>query len=319
MTNRSVLPGDNILYIHNWDKFSQDDRTSNIVAHMGNHIDMSLLDPEKINIMLWGEFPNVYFSPNPPSGVNTREHKIWEESFDYILSPQATTVEGLGHTYSRLCWDQENVLNHLEMKSDKEIDEIRKDIDVAMVSNTGRLEKEWYSVMKKFNHRWCSWNGGHKVESWHEKQRILMRSKIEIVWTVHPRVDFRGVEEYIKSNLPWLSPCHIDGQVPQAKPRPFEAASAKCLMLCYKSPFAKNKWPYHNPIEEYFVENEDFIYFEDSRDLEEKISEISTNIEDEKYQKIINSAYSKLTTDHDIVTWYENNIVPIAEKERNNE
>ena len=102
--------------------------------------------------------------------------------------------------------------------------------------------------------------------------------------------------------------------MPHAKMRPFEAASAKCLILCYRSPFADNKWPYHNPIEEYFVEGEDFIYFTDNEDLNDKIFEISNNFYDSNYQSMIDSAYRKITNDHDIVKWYNDNIIPIAEE-----
>lgn len=72
--------------------------------------------------------------------------------------------------------------------------------------------------------------------------------------------------------------------IPQIKSRVFEAAFSKSLILCYKD----NIW---NIIENYFTPDKDFIYFENAKDLEEKITYIKNNYD--KYLPIIENAYNK--------------------------
>ena len=70
-----------------------------------------------------------------------------------------------------------------------------------------------------------------------------------------------------------------------------EAAISKTLNLVLK-----DSW---NIAEHYYEPNEEFIYFEDTQDLENKIKEIKNNWED--YQGIIDKAYQKAmnyTTDN---------------------
>lgn len=72
--------------------------------------------------------------------------------------------------------------------------------------------------------------------------------------------------------------------LPQLKTRMVEAASTKTIFL-----LKKDEW---NVIEEWFTPDEDFIYWLDIKDLEEKIFEISRNFQ--KYTHIIDSASKKV-------------------------
>jgi hypothetical protein len=72
--------------------------------------------------------------------------------------------------------------------------------------------------------------------------------------------------------------------MPQMKTRMIESALTKTLMLIYK-----DDW---NVIENWFTPNEDFIYFENFEDLEEKISNITKNFSD--YWWIIENANKKV-------------------------
>jgi len=80
--------------------------------------------------------------------------------------------------------------------------------------------------------------------------------------------------------------------VPQMKTRPVEAAINRSLILIKKDPW--------NVIEKWYTPGEDFIYYENKKDLQEKIREISTKWEN--YEHIVESAYNKTfenyTTEH---------------------
>jgi spore maturation protein CgeB len=79
--------------------------------------------------------------------------------------------------------------------------------------------------------------------------------------------------------------------MPQIKGRTFEAAFSKSIIL-----HKFDKW---NVIEDWFVPNEDFIYFTDEKDLEEKIYEILKNYDGYKYiaENAYNKAMNKYTTE----------------------
>jgi carbamate kinase len=68
--------------------------------------------------------------------------------------------------------------------------------------------------------------------------------------------------------------------MPQFKTRMVEAAACKTLMLIYK-----DDW---NVIEEWFEPNKHFLYWESFEQLENLISEVSTNYE--KYWPIVEAA-----------------------------
>ena len=68
--------------------------------------------------------------------------------------------------------------------------------------------------------------------------------------------------------------------MPQFKTRMVEAAACKTLMLIYK-----DDW---NIIEEWFEPNKHFLYWESFEQLENLISEVSTNYE--KYWPIVEAA-----------------------------
>lgn len=74
------------------------------------------------------------------------------------------------------------------------------------------------------------------------------------------------------------------GLLPQLKSRTVESALCKALMLVKKDPW--------NVIEEWFVADEDFVYFEDAKDLKEKVIEINKNWS--KYEQMTESAYNKV-------------------------
>jgi hypothetical protein len=91
-----------------------------------------------------------------------------------------------------------------------------------------------------------------------------------------------------KLNLVSQSKCSIvhnllDCNTPQLKSRAFEAAFSKSLMLVLKDNY--------NVIEEYFVPNQDFLYFENHKELEKIIKEVLSNYQD--YQHVIENAYTK--------------------------
>jgi len=74
-----------------------------------------------------------------------------------------------------------------------------------------------------------------------------------------------------------------DHIMPQMKTRPLEAIMNRSLLLILRDPW--------NVVEEFFEPEKEFIYYDDKKDLEEKVDEITKNWE--KYEHITEAAYQK--------------------------
>ena len=88
--------------------------------------------------------------------------------------------------------------------------------------------------------------------------------------------------------------------VPQMKTRLFEAAFSKSIIL--------HKWDEWNVIEDWYTPNEDFIYFDDEKDLLEKINEILKNYDGYKY--IAENAYNKAINNYTSKHFIDRYILP---------
>lgn len=119
-----------------------------------------------------------------------------------------------------------------------------------------------------------------------EKWQILSKARTAIIqnnlYLTPPQV------EIIKALPGWDKNeafSHIDvGLLPQLKSRTVESALCKSLMLVKRDPW--------NVIERWFTEGEDFVYFENDKDLQDKVKEINTNWS--RYEPLVDSAYKKV-------------------------
>ncbi len=130
-------------------------------------------------------------------------------------------------------------------------------------------------------------NYKHKIDLF-EKWRYLSESKISItsnlLYLTDKQIEILKNNKDFNNYFPHNDYIIKSGLMPQLKSRVFEGAATKTLMLV-----KKDKW---NLVEDWFIENEDFIYWENFNDLQEKIFEISNNYS--KYWNIVLSAHSKV-------------------------
>ena len=101
------------------------------------------------------------------------------------------------------------------------------------------------------------------------------------------------------------------GIMPQFKVRTHEIATCKSLILAYQDPW--------NLIDDFYTEGQDFIYFEDFKQLKEILDDIDSNFDN--YTNIINNAYEKVKSysvenifeyikkdDPNLITWSLKNV-----------
>lgn len=155
-------------------------------------------------------------------------------------------------------------------------------------------------TMKKFNYRLVSNSKNslvtNKSVSYEEKMKLISKSRITLVHnTLFPKpfhvFNVLRIRGYHKNEAFKLFPkryqfwrIFTDKNIysPQLKSRVFEAAFGRSIILCKKDPF--------NVIENFFVPDKEFIYFEEG-ELEDKIKEITNNYQ--KYEVIADRAYKR--------------------------
>jgi len=165
----------------------------------------------------------------------------------------------------------------------------------------GRYHLECLDIMRKFNYRYMSMthgiggltssNLGYATNlnlTNQEKLNLIAECKISICYNYFPVRDGFNDAANIKGRTDWFKNeafKHIDDFkiIPQLKSRLNEAAMARTLNLVQKDPW--------NVVENYYVPDVDFVYFESNEELEEKIQQILNNWDD--YQQMIESAYQK--------------------------
>lgn len=157
-----------------------------------------------------------------------------------------------------------------------------------------QLVSEYINVVNKFNNCIVSYNiPRNPPVDYQTRLNLNAKSKISVV---HNCLDLRDrhLPEKYKSHgaLALSSICPL---VPQIKYRTLEAAIGKSLILAYYDPY--------KIIEDYLTVNEDFIYWYDLIDLEEKINYILKNFD--SYSKMIQNAHNKILKNCNTTLFFE--------------
>lgn len=111
-------------------------------------------------------------------------------------------------------------------------------------------------------------------ETFERKLRMLGNTKICLVHNLLS-LDYFFHRENYPSLFSKYYPSSDEKRVPQCKSRIFEGAAMGCILLCLKDEY--------NIIEEYFTENEDFLYFSNEEELKELSTKIVNNYNEYKF------------------------------------
>ena len=324
-------PHDQLNFICDWDQFENDPRTQQVELHLGSKVDFSRVNPEKINVHMWGEWPNAWFCGRT-RGSNVPHNVQIEQSFDYVASYCHMTNFGRKDFGNYIFVPPVVEFDYMNRQLGFDMSSMRKEIDVFMCAGTGDPKLKvtpsgchpveiWYDAIKEYDHKFCNQNWpSHFVSSWHEKQLHCAQSKVAVVFA-----SFIGstlqCREFSGRNFPWLKfkkeqnclddvkPC-----TPAAKYRIHDAALCKSVMLCYRDPFHNDTHPYRSAIESIhgLTPGVDFIYFDNAKDLQEKIEIILGDYDNPRYEKMVDSAYNKLVNNYTTDVWYEKYMVPLS-------
>ena len=125
-----------------------------------------------------------------------------------------------------------------------------------------------------------------------DKLKILSQSKISVVHGLWRSLSAEGHMQFPRASEN-LAFSHLDeGIGPQVKSRMFEAAFSRCVILCQRD--------YWNPIELWFEPEKEFMYFDNEKDLDEKINYIINHYDEFDDMRInaYNKAINNYTTKH---------------------
>ncbi len=156
------------------------------------------------------------------------------------------------------------------------------------------------NAMSRFNYQFISFNRHPLVTfsggTYQDKLRMIAESKIQVVHnllfpTPSQIVNVKSIPNY-RNNEAFSN---IDsGFVPQQKIRALESAFLKTLILC-----KHDEW---NVIETMF-EKDEFVYWYDAKDLEEKIAYITSNFHE--FEPMIEKAYNKAISQYTVEKFIE--------------
>ena len=166
--------------------------------------------------------------------------------------------------------------------------DFEKDSDVCYFGGVhGKNHWDMVEVMTEFNHRLISMNNNpfvtHHNVPHHTKLDLVAKTKISLCSNILPLEDvhLKEITKYPEWDENEAFNNVMKYAAPQYKCRAAEAAFCKSLLMV-----KRDEW---NLIEHYFVPDEEFIYYENKKDLKEKISHVLKNYDD--YSEMIEKAY----------------------------
>jgi hypothetical protein len=172
---------------------------------------------------------------------------------------------------------------------------IIKNLNVLSIFNS-------ISKSKEFNYKLVSNTKNEIVTdfniSYQNKLNLISESRVSLI---HNYIDLNDDQvEHIKKYKFYYNNqafSHLHKKIiPQQKSRMFEAAFCKSLMLVKRDPW--------NVIENFFLPNKDFLYFNNKSDFIEILSNIKKNYD--KYNYIVNNAFKKATKNYTCENFYNN-------------
>ena len=226
------------------------------------------------------EEPNCFWVPAQEKRIRDNYHKIKK-----LLSTCPYSIEYYNNLYN----DDRRVYCHLPFNVDNIPTDFTKKYDVFFsghVFPNNNFISGYVKIIEKFNHCIVSFNHGNFTgASYKQKIQLNANSKISVVHNCLFNQTNMSLEKVFKN-------IKNSRFIPQPKGRTLEAAACKSIMLCHFEEFRCVEW--------YFQPDNDFIYWYNTDDLEEKIHEILNNYE--KYTYLADNAFNKLinnwTTHH---------------------
>ena len=284
------------------ERFSDDDKEQVVFYGINSCLNEPLKESfkdykSKILVDLWS--PCQFNALVQPGNINAHQ---MAEYFDEVHSICPYTVRWMNKV------NDYNKMRYLKSPFNRDLvpEERDKEFDVCYTGSVHSQEfLDLVNTISNFNYRFISKGGTHadiscgKVTdcriTTREKLDMVARCKIGVAINLlyltpdhvnhflsYPGIEdneiYDGLVEGVKNNDTWV-------RAPQFKIRIHEYAVAKTLILCMR-----DRW---NTIEDYYVPEEDFIYFEDMEDLKNNILAISTNWD--KYKPVVESAYDKVS------------------------
>ena len=249
------------------------------------------------------DYYKMFFLPEEPQGVHCRE------AYDGILSIENNFDLIFGQCPYVNIWREKYFNSPKRIHTFTPFDEKyifpseNKEIDVYWTGT--RKYKTFIDsinvVAKKFNSRIVDFRQ-HVPLTHNEKMILNGKSKISITYALL----FMTGEMQLISEIPHWNDCEAfkdynnTGFVPQMKTRVYEAAFSKSLILHKKDPW--------NVIEFWFEPEKEFIYYDNEKELEEKINEILKNYG--AYYHIAENAYNKAINNYTTKHYIEKYIIP---------
>ena len=247
----------------------------NIILHLGDDpINRVRKNDSEKHILIDLEEPNRF--SHPVSQITAFE---CENFYDKILTINPQFVKNRNRILNK------EIYIHIFFPYSKRyiIENFDKENDIIYTGNV-----DYYNMLDEFRKHKYIWlgkylnNATHRDVDYETKLNLTRQSKIALS---HSILDFHEVIPFMDTIKDSIS--HFNGIIEQHKARTIEAAFNKAIIVHIKTG--------QNVIEEFFTENEDFVYYEKGL-----VDDILNNYE--SYQYLSENAYNKsinnYTTEH---------------------
>lgn len=223
-----------------------------------------------------------------PTSITSKDNILEEHSiFDKIFCICPYTCEWLNQQIN-----QQKYVYSLYPLNNIDILQQEKQFDVCYF---GGLHSYYHydclKILKKFNYQFLSKQPYPDITYYNipylDKLKIISQCKAGITLNFY----YEGCPHNIYKYDQWYQHRGFNNlpvQVPQFKARVHEMIICRTLVLCMK-----DLW---NLIEDYYKPNEHFLYFNDTKELEEIIQDVKYNWD--KYKPIADKAFKHLQQNH---------------------
>jgi len=241
-------------------------------------------------VMFWTELPNCLMHAENSNGDFNKTFRL-QDKFVKILTDCPFSSEYFNKKYN---YDKfQHVFLPINLKYIPS--QTEKFFDIYHTGHYFNSPIRFTFPMLSQKFKFCSVgrdHGSYSGVSYERKLELNAKSKISIV---HGLLEWqnKGVISQFENHKSFEL-VNEYGIVPQFKTRTLEAAMSKSLILSFRDPW--------NMIESYF-EKDEFMYWTDLKDLEEKINHILSHYDD--YIPMIEKAYNRVINNYTREIFFE--------------
>jgi len=276
------------------------EENDNIDMHLGMVVTNEGLDPNKINMHIDFEMPNMWLNPNSRRIVEGRE-----QAFDKLYSINPDIVKSRNEILGEEKWEYTWFpVNEKDIATDFEKE---YDIFLACIWSGTRLMNEILRpIVKKYSDRYCGvhakGDGRNRLSGevdYYDKLKLNAKSKITLGYN-HQSMMSKYIPNARQLESEGICSLYRDDTFGEPhyshhKSRIIDGFLGKSVVMVFKDG--------QNIIEDFWEEDKHFLYYTSYNDLDEKVSYVLNNYSE--FDNLRNEAFEFTKKNYTTTAWYD--------------